>query len=92
MRKLFPVIVGVVRRSACSNEFTWPAPRRFSMRRVTNRWSTSPRRTILSGTGITLQNWKQRQRFMPVRLQALYGQEGHWHIGAQVHYRGGPHT
>src|SRR5271166_1173378 len=38
--------------------------------------------TIPIGTKITLQNWQQYQKFMPVWLQALYSGDYHWHIGS----------
>lgn len=42
---------------------------------------TSPD-TIPIGTKITLQNWQQYKKFMPVWLQSLYSGEYHWQIGS----------
>jgi hypothetical protein len=36
--------------------------------------------TIPIGTKITLQNWQQYKKFMPVWLQAEYSGQYHWHI------------
>ena len=38
--------------------------------------------TIPIGTKITLQNWQQYKKFMPMWLQALYSGDYHWHIGS----------
>jgi hypothetical protein len=39
--------------------------------------------TIAPGTKITLQNWQQYRRFMPLWLQAAYSGQYHWHIGSE---------
>jgi hypothetical protein len=42
----------------------------------------SSAQTIVPGTRITLQNWKQYKNFMPLWLQAAYSGDYHWHIGS----------
>ena len=37
--------------------------------------------TIPPGTKITVQNWQQYRRFMPMWLQAAFRGDYHWHIG-----------
>jgi uncharacterized protein DUF1329 len=42
--------------------------------------------TIPPGTRITLQNWRQYRRFMPVGMQALYEGQYLWKIGPEADY------
>ncbi len=42
--------------------------------------------TIAPGTKITLQNWQQYRRFMPVGMQALFSGKYPWKIGPEPEY------
>jgi hypothetical protein len=42
--------------------------------------------TIAPGTKITLRNWTQYRRFMPVGMQALYGGKYAWKMGPEPEY------
>src|SRR5260370_40611604 len=42
--------------------------------------------TIPVGTKITLQNWQQYKKFMPMWIQAAYSGAYKWHVGSEPAY------
>ena len=42
--------------------------------------------TIPPGTKITLQNWQQYKKFMPIWMQAAYEGRYKWHVGPEPQY------
>ncbi len=42
--------------------------------------------TIAPGTRITLQNWQQYKKFMPIWVQAAFSGKYKWHVGSEPEY------
>ncbi len=42
--------------------------------------------TIAPGTKITLQNWQQYKKFMPIWVQAAFSGKYKWHVGSEPEY------
>jgi hypothetical protein len=82
MRKLFPIIAGSV-TAVCVMVLVTRAARAemvFDAAHYSALADDTAPDTIAPGTTITLQNWQQYRKFMPLWLQALYSQDYHWHI------------
>jgi Protein of unknown function (DUF1329) len=70
----------------CTFAGTASAEMRFDPENFKSLVDASSSETIPLGTTITLQNWKEYKRFMPVWMWVAYGGDYHWKIGAQPYF------